>query len=171
VEGEVRVDHTGGVVVLPHRPEGIVQRVQVGAGAAHCRQRSPGRLDDPPHLGQLPQQRRRRLVVDLPAQHVGVQHVPLLAGRDERAALLPRTHQPLCGQDLQRLPQHRAADPQLGLDGGQLESGARRQPPAHDAGAELVHDLAVQPAVAVAGHAESFTMLQPPSTTIDAPVT
>ena len=46
-----------------------------------------------------------------PAQHVGIEQVPLAARANPRAAARPDLDQPLAGQGLDRLPQQVAADP------------------------------------------------------------
>ncbi len=106
------------------------------------RARRRGRLDDLAHLEKRVNELFGRILVDLPAQDVRIEHVPVDHRPHARADLRPRHRQPLGRQNPHRLAHGRPRNAELGLDlrlgrqrlaredTGRRQSGGRsRQPP------------------------------------------
>ena len=77
------------------------------------RQAAGGGLDDQPELDQIEGVVEALAHRVQPAQHVGIEQMPLAAGTNPRAAARPDLDQPLADQCLDRFPQKVAADAQL----------------------------------------------------------
>lgn len=157
VEGEVGLDGVGGAVVpLPHRRDGGVQGGQVLVGAALGGQTHGGGLDDGAYFGEIVQQRPVGRVgmaaLELPAQHVGVEQVPLGAGTHEGAAPLAGVDHSLGGEHLERLAQRGQAHVQLALQRHQVQRRPLGDLTAQDAAGEEFHGLAVHAATGIGRH-------------------
>jgi hypothetical protein len=157
VEGEVGLDGVGGAAaLLPHRVEGAVQGGQVRVGAALGGQAYGGGFDDGAHFGEVVQQRPVGLAgggaLELPAQYVGVEQVPLGAGAHEGAAPLPGVDHPLGREHLQRLAQRGQAHVQLALQRHEIQRGPFGDLTAQDAAGEEFHGLAVYASTGIGRH-------------------
>lgn len=157
VEGEVGLHRVGGVgAARSHRVHGGVQGGEVGVGAPPGGQAYGRRFDDGAHLGEVAQQRAVGVggaeAVELPAQHVGVEQIPVRTVPYEGAALLTGVDHPLGGQYLQRLAQGGEADVQFALQGDQVQGGSFGDLAAQDAAGEGLHGLAVHAATGVRRH-------------------
>lgn len=156
VEGEVRLDGVRGGGVLVHGLQGGVQGGHVGVGAALGGEADGRGFDDGADLGEVAQQGPIGPVgpaaLELPAQHVGVEKVPVGAGAHERAAFLPGVDHALGGEHLQRLAQGRETDVEFALQGDEIQRRAFRELPAQDAAGQGFHGLAVHASAGVGGH-------------------
>ncbi|BFO18825.1 hypothetical protein SHKM778_52130 [Streptomyces sp. KM77-8] len=157
VEGEVGLDGVAGVaVVLVHRPQRLVEGDEVALGAALRGEADGGGFDDGAHLGEVAQQRAVGVggaaALELPAQYVGVEQVPVAARADEGAAFLPGVDHALGGEDLQGLAQGGEAHVEFALQGHQVEGRALGDVPTQDAAGQGFHGLAVHTASGVARH-------------------
>ncbi len=144
VERQVGLQQFVGRARRFHAGVGLGDALQLLVAGHLRRQRRGGRLEHAAHGHQRLDELRRRLRLDQPVQHVGVEQVPLAARPHDRAGALARQHQALGDQHAHRLAQHRAADVVL-----REQRGLGRQPVARlelardDAHAQVAHDARV----------------------------
>src|SRR5690606_27465112 len=80
-------------------------------------------------------------VVELPADDVAVQQVPVRTGTDEGAALLPRIHHALGRQHAQRLADRGETDAQLVLQRHDVDGFALSEPTGQDPPRQFLNAL------------------------------
>ena len=160
VEGEVGLDGVARAALLAHGGQRRLQRVEVGVGAAGRGQPDGGRFDDGANLAEVAQQREvgagAVALGELPAQHVGVEQIPVGARPHEGAALLAGVDHALGREHLQRLAQGRQADVQLALQGRHVERRSLGDLAAEHPAGEGLHGLAVHSAARVWRHVSAF---------------
>ena len=108
MQGKIAVGKTNGVGGLrPHSRHAPAEFGDVGLRAAASRERGGARLDGEPDLGEIVEKAPVDAGIEMPGQHVGVEHVPGAAlahhGADPRLG----GEQPLRNQGLDALAQHR----------------------------------------------------------------
>jgi hypothetical protein len=150
VEAEVGL-HEGVQVVSGggHRLVQLVERRDLLVGGPLRRQAGGGGLDHPAQLERLLEEARIRAGLDLPGEDVRVEEVPVAPRTHAGADLRPRLHEPLGGEDLDRLAYHGSTHLALADEPVVRKRLSGLQPAVDDPHPDLVHDLTMQPAPGV----------------------
>src|SRR5690606_10828140 len=160
------------VAAVRHPAQRPFQRGELLGRTAERGEPGDRRLHDGAQLVQVAQEAGVGAAGELPPDHVAVEQAPVGAGPHVGAELGLGADEPLGGEHLHGLAQRGGADAEAFAQRVHVEGAAFPDLPAEDHRSERLDGLAVQaPASVRASHAESFTMLHPPSTTTHAPVT